>query len=199
VIDDAFDIPNRHGLRAEEFDYDMESYRAALGFLGDVSCGTPEQEALRIEGGTPEMMRSWEGSRRFRRALGRCREQGAEDREYAARKAERRQDVFATPPRPGAPDLAAETYDLQSPPRTGMGGWLRRLKQAWLAQPAEEPATSSGQRFIAGDDLTPEQLQAIRFQEAAQRQPEQSRSIFTQKPAAWSGKGMADDGSMWAD
>ena len=180
MIDDPFDIPNRHGLRAEEFDYDMESYRTALGFLGDVSCGTLEEDALRIEGGTPEMMRAWEGSRRFRRALARCREQAAEDRAYAARN---RPDPFATPPRPGAVDLAAVEYDAPAEkPRGGLGGWLRRLGVIADRQAQPEPATTPGQRFIAGDDLTPRQLQAIRFQEAAQRQPEQRRSVFSQKP-----------------
>jgi hypothetical protein len=172
-------IPNWHGLQASDFDFDINSYTVALRFLGDVSVGTLEEDALRIEGGTPEMRRSWESSRRFRRSLGKCREMGEQYRAHAARL---KPDPFGIPPR-GGMDLAAVEYDAQAEkPRGGLGGWLRRLGVIADRQGQPEPATSSGQRFTAEADLTPQQLQAIRFQEAARRQPEQSRSIFSKQP-----------------
>jgi hypothetical protein len=186
-------------LLPSDFDYDSEAAAIAECFLGEVGCGVAEADALRLEGGTAEMLRAWEQSRRFRRALKDARERGKENLRYDAQRAARRSDPFATPPRPGAPDLAAETYDPQNPPLGGLARWLRRLGILADRQAQPEPAASLGQRFIAEADLTPQQLVAIRLQAAAQRQPEPSRSIFTQKPAGWSGKGMADDGSTWAD
>jgi hypothetical protein len=169
-------------LLPSDFDYDSEAAAIAERFLGNVGCGVAEADALRLEGGTAEMLRSWEQSRRFRRALKDARERGEENRRYDETMAARRsQDLFGIPAR-GGMDLAAETYDLQNPPRGGMGGWLRWLKQAFLAQPAEESATTPGQRFIPEADMTPQDWQAYQLQEAGRRQPQQSRSIFSQKP-----------------
>ena len=195
-------IPNWHGLQASDFDFDMDSDSVALRFLGDVSVGTLEEDALRIEGGTPDTRRSWESSRRFRRALGKCREMGGETREYDAQRAARRSDPFATPPRPGAPDLAAETYDPQNPPRSGLARWLRRLGVLAGRQAQSEPATTSGQHFTALADLTPEQAQAIgrqRDAEAqrvrAERAPEGQQGIVP-GVQQWDGKGISPDGTQ---
>lgn len=83
----GYDLPNPYGLQASDFDHDMDSYRAALGFLGDVSCGVDEEKALADNGGSPHLMRSWEGSQRFRRVLGKVRRMGEEEREHAQLKA----------------------------------------------------------------------------------------------------------------
>src|ERR1039457_6538166 len=144
----------------EEIDYTVFADEPQF-YLAQIRGGCPggEDEAFALTvhnyAGrvTADDVRSWARDPTFQRALKHAREMGDENREYDAQIAARRSvDPFGIPPR-GGMDLAAEPYDLQSPPRTGMGGWLRRLKQAWLAQPAEEPATSSGQRFVAGDDL----------------------------------------------
>jgi len=82
---DLADIPNPYGLKAADFDYDRGSYAAALGFLGDVSVGADEPRALTAEGATQEMLRGWESIPRFRRALGQCREMGAQDRAFQQR------------------------------------------------------------------------------------------------------------------
>src|ERR1039457_2075508 len=135
-------IPNWHGLQASDFDFDMESYTVALRFLGDVSVGTLEEDALRIEGGTPDTRRSWESSRRFRRALGKCREMGGETREYDAQRAARRSDPFATPPRPGPPCLPGKTEPPKTPPRGGLAGGRRRLGVLAGRQAQSGPATT---------------------------------------------------------
>lgn len=85
---DHADYPNQWGLKAADFDYDSESYGAALAFLGDVSIGTDEASALVAEGATQEMLRGWESLPRFRRALGQCREMGEQDRAFQQRQQE---------------------------------------------------------------------------------------------------------------
>jgi len=79
-------------LLPSDFDYDSEAAAIAERFLGDVGCGVDEADALRLEGGTVEMMRSWEQSRRFRRALAKCREMGEDERRYAIEKAQGQSD-----------------------------------------------------------------------------------------------------------
>ena len=175
---DSETTANRFGLLPSDFDYDSEAAAIAERFLGNVGCGVAEADALRVEGGTAEMLRSWEQSRRFRRALGKCRETGEQERAHAAR---RQPDLFGIPPRGGMDLAALGTYDLQNPPRGGIGGMVRRLKQAWLAQPAEEPAATPGQRSIAEADMTPQDWQAYQLQGAARRPPQPRRSIFSQK------------------
>jgi hypothetical protein len=86
-LSSGFDLPNAYGLRAEDFDFDMDSYRAAMAFLGDTSVGVGEEKALADNGGSPHLMRSWEGSQRFRRVLGKVRRMGEEDRERVAKAA----------------------------------------------------------------------------------------------------------------
>jgi hypothetical protein len=87
-LSSGFDLPNAYGLKADDFDWDMDSYRAGLGFLGDVGCGVDEEKALADNGGSPHLLRSWEGSQRFRRVLGKVRRMGEEEREHAAAHAE---------------------------------------------------------------------------------------------------------------
>jgi len=81
----GFDIPNPYGLLAADFDHDMGSYRACLAFLSDLSGGTPEDRALRINGGDAQLLTAWQGSRKVRRVLAKCREAGeAARRAYTA-------------------------------------------------------------------------------------------------------------------
>jgi hypothetical protein len=84
----GFDWPNPYGLLAADFDHDLESYDACLKFLSDFAGGTPEERALAINGGSRELMRSWESSRKFRRVLKKCREFRDEEEAYRARKQE---------------------------------------------------------------------------------------------------------------
>ena len=200
---------NRFGLLPSDFDYDPEAAAVAERFLGDVGCGVDEADALRLEGGTAEMMRSWEQSRRFRRALAKVREQGVEEREYAARKAERRQDVFATPPRPGQVDLAAVEYDPQAEkPRGGLAGWLRRIGVVADRQAQrDEPATRPNGTFIAAADMTPQQLQTAARQETEKLQRAEAERATDEQPwggpQKWGqreqegGEHIAPDGSSW--
>jgi hypothetical protein len=74
-------IPNPYSLRVAEFDYDATSYRAALGFLSDLSGGTDESRALEINGGNPAMLTGWKRSEKFRRVYAKCRAAGEVERE----------------------------------------------------------------------------------------------------------------------
>lgn len=82
----SFDIPNPYGLRASDFDHDMDGYEAALRFLGDLATGTPEPEALTNNGGSPAMMRRWTSNGKFRRVLGKARDAGLHERSVAEEK-----------------------------------------------------------------------------------------------------------------
>ena len=202
---DSETAADRFGLLPSDFDYDAEAAAIAERFLGNVGCGVAEAEALRLEGGTAEMMRSWEQSRRFRRALAKCREMGEDEREYAARKAERRQDVFATPPRPGQVDLAAETYDPADPPQGGLARWLRRIGVIADRQAPRDEPRPSGQREISVDAMTDRDWAGVRQQEAEklQRAQAERESPTTEGPAAqgqkWDQKKewMSPDGTAW--
>ena len=176
-------IPNWHGLPASDFDFDMDSYTVALRFLGDVSIGTLEEDALRIEGGTPEMRRSWESSRRFRRSLGKRREMGEQDRAHAARL---KPDPFATPPRRGAVDLAAVEYDPQAEaPRGGLGGWLRRIGVIADRQAQPEEPRPSGQREISFDEMTDRDWAAVRYQGAEAQRVRAEQGLEGQQGIGW--------------
>lgn len=76
----GYDLPNPYGLGANEFDYDMPSYQAALAFLSDLAGGTTESRALEINGGDPAMLVMWQRSARFRRVLAKCRAGAAQVR-----------------------------------------------------------------------------------------------------------------------
>ena len=82
---DEFSIPNPFGLRAVDFGYDTDGYRAALGFLGDLAGGTVEANALKINGGDPAMLVSWQRSKPFRRVYAKCRAAGDAEREALTR------------------------------------------------------------------------------------------------------------------
>ena len=194
------------GVMKDDVDYSVFTWEGQY-YLAQIRGGCPggEQQALEMTlHNYPHVsesdVRGWAREPVFHRALKDARERGKENLRYDEVMAARRsQDPFGIPPRGGV-DLAAVAYDAQAEkPRGGLGGWLRRLGVLADRQAQPELATTPGQRFIPEADMTPQQLQAYRLQEAARRQPEPSRSIFTQKPANWSGKGMADDGSMWAD
>lgn len=68
-LSSGFDIPNPFGLLAADFDHDMDGYRAALGFLGDLAGGRPLVEALEANGGDQRMLKAWERNGKFRRVL----------------------------------------------------------------------------------------------------------------------------------
>jgi hypothetical protein len=87
-LSNGFDLPNPHGLRAADFEYDMDSYGVALAFLSDLAGGSSEAEALKANGGSPAAKRSWETSRAFRRVLAKCRRASEAEREYLAREPE---------------------------------------------------------------------------------------------------------------
>src|ERR1035437_6846205 len=94
----AFDIPNPFMLRAADFDYDGTSYTVALKFLSDLAGGTVESDALKINGGTVPMLRSWQRSDRFRRVHDKCRRAGeAEQVAAAEREAIERDDADTEP------------------------------------------------------------------------------------------------------
>lgn len=76
----GYDLPNPYGLGANEFDYDMPSYRAALAFLSDLAGGTDEPRALQNNGGDAAMLVMWQRSARFRRVLAKCRAGAAQVR-----------------------------------------------------------------------------------------------------------------------
>lgn len=76
----GFDIPNPYGLQASDMNYDMDAYRSALGFLSDLLGGSDETKALEANGGSPMLLKAWEGSGKFRRVLAKCRAAASRDR-----------------------------------------------------------------------------------------------------------------------
>lgn len=80
----GFDKPNPYGLRASDFDHDMEAYDAALRFLGDLVSGSDEPAALEANGIEGTTMRGWLRSPRFRRVLDKCRGAGQRSRDDEA-------------------------------------------------------------------------------------------------------------------
>lgn len=198
---------NRFGLLPSDFDYDAEASAIAERFLGDLGCGVDEAHALATNGGTPEMMKAWEKARRFRRALAKCREMGETERRDAVAKAERRSDPFATPPRPGMTDVAAEAYDVTTPkPPGALSRFLRKLgiEVEWQHAQRDEPRPA-GQRFIPVSELTPADAQAIGRQNAQElaRAQAQQQAERGDDPGAWQGQSwskgehIAPDGSGW--
>lgn len=195
---DYADFPNSWALRAADFDYDPDSYLKAIGFLGDVSVGAPEERALSNEAATAEMLRSWEQSHRFRRALDKARRMGDAERRYDERRAQPQADPFATPPRRGAPDIALEQYNPAEPPPDGLRGWLKRLAaRARIEIEQAPPPAPSAVRFIPLADLTPADMAVIAQQnaEAQARQLAQGDGVYEQQ--TWNGKGLSPDGAQW--
>jgi hypothetical protein len=200
------DGSNRFGMQAADFGYDEVSAAACERFLGDLGCAVPEEQALAANGGTLEMFRKWDQSPAFRAALKKCRAMGETDRRDAAAKAERRQDVFATPPRPGAVDPAAMTYDVADPPRGGLARWLRRVGLVIDRAEPEKPAPEPGGRWIPISELTPADAQAIgrqRDEAEARVQAEQAAARgddpgnFVGQPWNRKTEHIAPDGSGW--
>ena len=83
-LSSGYDIPNPFGLAASVFEFDMTGYRIALGYLSDLAGGTIESDALKTNGGTVPMLRSWQRSDRFRRVHDKCRRAGDAERLAAA-------------------------------------------------------------------------------------------------------------------
>jgi hypothetical protein len=108
-VSSGFDIANPYGLRAADFDYDMDSYGSALTFLSDLAGGSSEAEALEANGGSPAAKRSWETSRAFRRVLAKCRQAGEAEREYLAREAAAKE---SEPEKPAGPSNFIALEDM---------------------------------------------------------------------------------------
>ena len=169
----AYDIANPYALRASDFGDDMDSYHAALGFLGDVACGEPEEKALQRNGGTPGMLVAWEGVGKFRRVLGKCRQAGQAAREYEARKREQTEDPFRTPARSRL-DKLFDPFRRGAPRPDASPGYLRAFTEATRAMTAAtdgERAAPGEQRFVSFEDLSPEQAAMA----AAQQMPNRER------------------------
>lgn len=83
-LSSEFLIPNAFGLVATDFNRDMDGYRAALGFLSDLAGGTDHDKALEGNGGSPALLRAWQGSDKFRRVYAKCRKAGDTERAHAA-------------------------------------------------------------------------------------------------------------------
>ena len=84
-LSSGYDLPNPYGLGASVFDFDMDSYSAALKFLSDLAGGTVESDALKINGGDPALLVSWKRSDKFRRVYAKCRAAGDAEREALTR------------------------------------------------------------------------------------------------------------------
>lgn len=147
------DIPNRWGLSAADLDFDQESYSAALGFLGDVASGTPDGQALTANGGSQAARRAWEGSAAFRRALGKARQEGAQEAAYERARAEstRGYDPFGA-----IPD--------RDDPQPGPEGWLQRFFRHGIEVLEGKREKQVDDRFVALEDMTSEQLRTAHIQ-----------------------------------
>jgi hypothetical protein len=164
---DGFDIPNSYGLKVADFDFDQDSYQTALRYLGNLTCGDDDDRALSVEGATEEMRRAWEASPRFRRALGKCRRMGAEERDYTARKA-RGGDPWRTPPSRGIFDpfsRAATAWRERASARE----WLNALMGATVDEPERpKPGETVFRPFT---DLSPAEAAVAAAQQMPQSSP----------------------------
>ena len=180
--DEFANIPNRFGLTADDFSLDMESYAAALGFLGDVSSGSTEDRALTANGGSQAKRRAWEGSQRFRMALARARQEGAQEAAYerARAEAQRTYDPFAVIPERSDPD-------------PGESGWLRRWTRRGL-DVLEGKRDSQASNFIALEDMSDAQVRDVWAQHSPAK-PAQATSPFRREPTKAERERMIADGS----
>ena len=113
-LSNGYDLPNPYGLSASVFDHDMESYSAALKFLSDLAGGTPEPEALELNGGSVPMLRSWQRSDRFRRVHDKCRRAGEAERAVReAKGADTEGDETTTQPVSGQRFIPFEDMPVQ--------------------------------------------------------------------------------------
>lgn len=129
-LSSGFDIPNPFGLLASDFGHDIDSYSAALKFLGDLASGVDEPRALETNGGSMPLLRSWERSGKFRKVLGKCRAAGAAEMALRARReaeAAQEPEVKANPfeqkfiPLEELP-ATHSVFTLRPSPGTGLGG-----------------------------------------------------------------------------
>lgn len=188
-------------VKREEVDYTIFTDPVEQ-YLAEIRGGCPGGEAQALErtiraypGVTANDVRAWARDPDFRRVLKHAREMGEENRRWDQQQAARAPgDPWATPPRPGSPDFAAERYTPDAP--GGMGGWLRRLWQRMTVEAARapEPPAPHGARFIPESELTEAQWQAIGQQAAWERaRLERERA---QQAAGFDGP-MSADGSRW--
>lgn len=84
----TYDIPNAYGLLAADFGHDLDGYRAALGFLGDLASGIDHDEALASNGGSGSLLVRWQRSGKFARVYAKCRAAGELEHQEALRRAE---------------------------------------------------------------------------------------------------------------
>jgi hypothetical protein len=77
----SWDIPNPFALVSADFSYDLDGYRAALGFLSDLAGGSVEAEALAANGGSPAQLTGWKRSEKFRRVYAKCVAAGEAEQE----------------------------------------------------------------------------------------------------------------------
>lgn len=196
----------------EEIDYTIFADEPQF-YLAQIRGGCPggEDEAFALTvhnyAGrvTADDVRSWARDPAFQRALKHAREMGEENREYDTRKAARRSDPFATPPRPGQVDLAAESYDASTPkPPGALSRFLRRLgiEIDWQHAQREEPRPS-GQRTIPQDEMTDRDWAGVRYQGAELLQRAQAEHAAEDQPwgapQEWDRKRewISPDGSEW--
>lgn len=112
-----FDIPNPYGLRATDFNHQLDSYIVALKFLGDLATGTPEDKALEQNGGTKAMVQAWQRSDNFRHVLSKCRKANAGHAVEDAQSAPKTTESFLPPP--GTQRFVSIDEMVQMMPRVG--------------------------------------------------------------------------------
>ena len=78
----SWDVPNPFGLLSVDFQYDLDSYRGALGFLSDLAGGSDHNEALTTNGGNGMMLTAWKRNEKFRRVYAKAVKAGEDEQAY---------------------------------------------------------------------------------------------------------------------
>jgi len=117
-LSSSFDIPNPFGLLAADFGHDLDSYRAALGFLADLATGSEHDTALTANGGNKGLLIGWKRSDKFRRVYAKCQKAGEEERALAP--AEEAWENEGGAPEPVEPpgQRFIRFEDMPAPPRS---------------------------------------------------------------------------------
>lgn len=90
----SWDVPNAFGLLSADFGHDLDSYRAALGFLSDLASGDDHDRALTDNGGSTALLTAWKGNSKFRRVYAKCAAAGRVERESPAAPAPARKPIM---------------------------------------------------------------------------------------------------------